>query len=399
MKVISARMRYGAAAVAVAVAGGIALSAGTPAHATTSTALDLPGYGDLVVDDNRDHVFVSGGPSSNGVLVTELSGHVVRTITGQYGATGLALDIPKDRLYVANAAGDAISVVSLRTLKEIDRIATGAQTCPTHLTRVGKVLWFGYGCDGTWNGGIGKVEFPPDPEPEPRPTYTATPPGPTTSPTAVPTVPGTPSPRPTGSPTSSPTTPPPPPPPTVTLNTQGDVRFQRAPLLTALPDGTSPLVAGQPQLSRSTVYVYDITATNTLATRTSGTAPGSNLHDIALDDYGQTLFTGAGSRNAAPAYSTVDLSGRGSYYTGYYPLAVAASPDGFHLAAGVRSTGDDVYIYEIGGVVPERRIDLSDDVLAPRGLTWSPDSDTLYAVTVPPAGGAPTLRVLRYPVG
>jgi hypothetical protein len=36
-------------------------------------------------------------------------------------------------------------------------------------------------------------------------------------------------------------------------------------------------------------------------------------------------------------------------------------------------------------------------VLAPRGLVWSPDSETLYAVTQPAAGGAPTLHVINNP--
>jgi hypothetical protein len=118
-----------------------------------------------------------------------------------------------------------------------------------------------------------------------------------------------------------------------------------------------------------------------------------------VDKYGETLFTGAGSRNATQAYATADLSGRGSYYTGYYPLAVAQSPDGFHLANGVRATGDDVYVYEMGGVIPESRLDVSSDVVAPRGVTWSPDSSRLYVVTQPPAGGEPTLHVVNNPTG
>jgi hypothetical protein len=96
------------------------------------------------------------------------------------------------------------------------------------------------------------------------------------------------------------------------------VRFQRAPLLTARDHATGPLVAAQLNLSLSTVYVYDIGTTGAPATRISGTAPGSNLHDISVDKYGETLLTGAGSRNATRAYATADLSGRGSYYTGYY---------------------------------------------------------------------------------
>ncbi|SCL62225.1 YncE family protein [Micromonospora yangpuensis] len=335
--------------VAVLATATLATVGGTPATADSATPLGLPAYGDHVVDDDHGHVFVSGGPTGNGVVVTNRYGGVVKTITGQYGATGLALDAPRDRLYVANAAGDAVSVIDLHSLTEIDRIPTGAQTCPTHLTRTDEVLWFGYGCEGTWNGGIGRIEFPePEPPAEPQ----------------------------------------------VTLNRQGSTAFQRAPLVTAHDDCAGPLVAGQPYLSLSTVYVYDVDDAHELDTRTSGTAPGSNLYDIALDQRGEILFTGAGSRNNAPAYSTEDLSGRGSYHSGYHPLAVAPTADDLHIAVGVRATGDDVYVYELGGVIPTERLDLTGDVLAPRGLAWSADGDTLYAVSEPPAGGSPTLHVV-----
>lgn len=358
--------RNRAVAISTTVAAIAALTAGTvwaaPAQATT-TDLNLPGYGDLVVDERHDRLFISGGPSSNGVVVTDLDGHVEKTITGQYGATGLALSADSKQLYVALAGGDAISVIDTGKLKEIARHPTGARTCPSHLARTGSVLWFGHGCEGAWNGGVGRVVFPP-------------PPSPSATPTASPSAP---------------------PAPEITLHTQGSVRFQRAPLLAGHDDEAGPLVAAQLNLSLSAVYVYDVGATHDLTTRTSATAPGSNLHDIGLDKYGETLLTGAASRNATQAWATADLSGRGSYYTGYYPLAVAASPDDFHVANGVRATGDDIYVYETGGVVPERGIDITDDVLAPRGLTWSPDSETLYAVSVPPTGSAPTLHVIDNP--
>jgi sugar lactone lactonase YvrE len=347
----------------VAVSTMVSAAAGP---ASADTGLGLPDYGDMVVDGRYDHVFVSGGPSSNGVVVTDQGGDVDEVITGQYGATGLALSADGRKLYVALAAGDAISVIDTRSLEEIARYSTGTRTCPTHLVRTGELLWFSHGCDGTWSGGIGRVKFPPPP-----PAGTSTTPTPTASPTPTP--------------------------PEITLHTQGSVRFQRAPLLAAPDNAAGPLVAGQPNLSLSTVYVYAIDTAGALSTQASSTAPGSNLNDIAVDRYGQTLFTGAGSRNATQAYATADLSGRGSYYTGYYPLAVAQSPDGFHIANGVRSTGDDVYVYEMGGVVPEERLDVSSDVMAPRGLAWSPDSERLYVMTQPPAGGSPELHVERDP--
>ncbi|MDP9794714.1 hypothetical protein J2S43_003226 [Catenuloplanes nepalensis] len=319
------------------------------AHAAAGIPLGLPGFGDMIVDEEHGQIYLSGGPSGNGVVVTSLSGVHITTITGQYGATGLAQDADTEVLYIAQAAGDAITVIDVHNFQQVARYSTGAQTCPTHLARTENVLWFGYGCDsGTFNGGIGRIDLG----------------------ASVPAA--------------------------ETGKQPDNVRFQRAPMITARDDVAGPLVAGQPQLSLSTVYVYDIDAsTRELSRRTSGTAPGSNLNDIALDGYGETLFTGAGSRNAVPAYATADLSGRGSYHTGYHPVAVAPSPDDAYLATGVRSTSDDIYVYEIGGVQPERRIDLGNDVvLAARGLAWRPAESWLYAVTVPPAGGAPSLHVL-----
>ncbi|MGW4947750.1 YncE family protein [Actinoplanes sp. NPDC004185] len=390
------RNRILAAAAAAALSTVFGIAAAGPAAAEDNTVpLALPAYGDLAVDQDHDQLYITGGPSANGVVVTDMDGHYKKTITGQYGATGLALNHDNHKLYVALAAGDAISVIDTHTLKEIDRYSTGARTCPTHLVRAGERLWFGHGCDGTWSGGVGRVTFP-EPEPDPSTSPSASP-SRTSSPAPSPSGPYSPSPTPSRTPSSSPS-PSPEPEPDIDLNTQGSVRFQRAPLLAAHNAATGPLVAAQLNLSQSTVYIYDISDNGALSTKTSGTAPGSNLNDISIDKYGQTLLTGAGSRNATQAYATADLSGRGSYYTGYYPTAVAAAPDDYHVANGVRATGDDIYIYETGGVVPEARIDISTDVLVPRGLVWSPDSTHLYAITAPPAGGAPTLHVIHDPV-
>ena len=401
----ASRNRILAGAAVVALSTAVAIAAAGPA-AADAIQLELSAYGDLAVDEDHDQLYITGGANSNGVVVTDLDGHYKKTIKDQYGATGLALNADNHKLYVALATGDAISVIDTHTLKEIDRYSTGAQTCPTHLRRAGERLFFGHGCDGTWKGGIGRVTFP-EPEPEPDPSGSPTPdpsgpasptPRPSYTPTPKPSVPYSPTPSAPSSPTPSPSETPEPE-PKIDLNIQGSVRFQRAPLLEARAGAAEgPLVAAQLNLSLSTVYVYDIDEDGALKTKTSGTAPGSNLNDISIDKYGQTLLTGAGGRNATQAYATADLSGRGSYYTGYYPLAVAAAPDDYHVANGVRATGDDIYIYETGGVVPEARIDVSTDVLAPRGLIWAPKGDHLYAITQPPTGGAPTLHVFHDPV-
>ena len=117
----------------------------------------------MVVDGKYHHVFVSGGPTANGVVILNVAGNVEETIGGQYGATGMVLSGDGKKLWVALAAGDAISEIDPRTHREVARYSTGVRTCPTHLARTGEVLWFSHGCDGTWSGGIGRVVFPPPP--------------------------------------------------------------------------------------------------------------------------------------------------------------------------------------------------------------------------------------------
>ncbi|MEV4315004.1 hypothetical protein [Actinocrispum sp. NPDC049592] len=311
------------------------------AHATGNT-LPLTDFGDLVVDQVHKHAYVTGAAANNSVVVTDLSGRVQKTLPNQFGATGLALSADSGTLYVALASGDAISVIDTVRLTETARFPTGPQTCPTHLARTDTVVWFGYGCDDVWNGRIGKLDT------------AATPPA-------------------------------------VALDQQGDARFQKAPLVTAA--GSGPLVAGQLELSLSNVHVFTVQS-GTLTAGASGGAVGSNLTDMSLSPDGTTLFTAAGSRDQVDGFATSDLSRRGGYATGPYPNAVAASPDGLKLATGIHTTGDDVAIYRIGGTVPVDTSSLP-GTSTPRGLTWSPDHQRLFAVTHEEPSNAPILTVLR----
>ncbi|HEU5109389.1 MAG TPA: hypothetical protein VFT95_12680, partial [Micromonosporaceae bacterium] len=200
-------MRRGALVGAVVVATAVSV-VGAPA-ASAAPELPLSGFGDVVVDSVRQWVFVSGGGSSNGVVVTDFSGRVRKTIANQPGADGLELSADGTRLFVALSAGDAVSVIDTSTLQETARYATGAGSCPTHLARTGNLVWFGYGCeDGNWSGKIGKLD-PAAAEP-------------------------------------------------VSGEQQGAARFQRAPLLASSGAEGGPLVAGQLALSLSMVQVYSV---------------------------------------------------------------------------------------------------------------------------------------------
>ncbi len=334
----------GLSVAAVAIAGAPA------AAAANDDRLPLPGYGDIAVHDSRQHVFVSGGPATNGVVVTDFSGRVKKSINGQSGATGLVLSADGTKLYVALAAGDAISVIDTGTLAETARFSVGPQTCPTHLARTGALVWFGYGCESDFNGKIGKLDT------------AATP-------------------------------------PVVSLDQQGaDVVFQRAPLLASTGTDAGPVVAGQLSLSLSTVRVFSV-AGGALTPGATGDVVGSSLADLSLRSDGTELSSASGSRDHVESFASADLSRRGAYTTGSHPNSVAVAPnDDFVAMARTTSGRDDVLVYESGGIVPVNTVDLpATDLVATRGLAWSKDLKKLFIVTQKANDTTPSLSIVANP--
>ncbi|MEV0678831.1 hypothetical protein AB0I60_20165 [Actinosynnema sp. NPDC050436] len=334
--------------------GAVVLAAATAvtvvAPASAAQRLPLSGFGDIAVDSAHQRVFISGGASSNGIVVTDFSGRVRATVANQPGADGLQLSADGTRLYVALSAGDGISVLDTTTLAETTRYPTGAGTCPTHLARTGEVVWFGYGCvDGNWSGKIGRLD-----------------------PAAAQPVQG---------------------------EQQGAARFQRAPLLASSEAATGPLVAGQLALSQSSVQVYTVSGGALTAGATTD-AVGAGLTDLDVTPDGATLFSAAGSRDRVEAFATADLARRGAYATRPRPTAVALSPNATHVATGALTTdSNDVLVYEVGGATPVRTFALdSGETVQPRGLAWSEDRRTLFVVTRHDNDAEPRLEIGRRPI-
>ena len=315
--------------------------------ASAASGLPLSGFGDVVVDAAHRQVFVSGGPSSNGVVVVDFNGLVRKTIPNQAGADGLELSADGSRLFVALSAGDAVSAIDTVTLTEAARYPTEAGSCPTHLARTGDVVWFGYGCAGTWAGKIGKLD-----------PAAATP---------------------------------------VQSDRQGATRFQRAPLLPSSGAAAAPMVAGRLSLSQSLVQVYTV-ADGALAPGASSDAVGANLTDLDVTGDGVTLFSAAGSRDRVEGFATQDFARRGAYATRPRPVAVALSPDDAHVVTGTSAT--DLLIYPTGGATPTRTITLDGgETLLPRGLAWSADQEYLAVVSRQGNEAQPRLSLKYRPLG
>lgn len=304
-----------------------------PAAADTSVSLGLDRYHDMVVDDTRGHLFVSQGPGRDGVLVTSLEGVRVAMITGQPGASGLALSEDGQRLFVALANGDAVSVIDTSSLTEVARHPTGAGTCPTDLAATSTHVWYGYGCSsGATNRGVGSLDLR----------------------------------------TSPPT------------NRAYRILFASWPLVSVAGDR---MALGARRQSPAEVYTYDISSGEPVQlARSAGL--GSDLQDLQVTPDGAQVITGFGSDDYHSVWKTQDLSADGVYPSGARPRAGSISPDNSLVAVGSYApfgeNAPDVRVFRREDSRLIRWWDFGTGYgmkLAERGLAFSSDGSRLYAVT------------------
>ncbi|WP_436772732.1 hypothetical protein [Yinghuangia sp. YIM S09857] len=314
--------------------------------------------GDIAVDAARKRVYYSSGAAANQVISVGFDGRGKKVLENQLGASGLVLSADGRTLYVALAAGDAISAIDTETLTERARYALTPHSCPTHLVRSGSDVWFGYGCDA-WTGEIGRLDTSVEP--------------------AVPTY-GHQAPEP-GNPEKD------------------QRRFERAPLLAEGGDGAAlRVVASQPHISPANVRVYRVDG-GKLAEEGRQDRGGSNLTDLAVGADGALFYTAAGSQDHVSAYrADKDMGGAGAWRTGRSPNSVATSPDGTWLAAGVRTAGADgtsVYVHAPDAGRDPRTYRLPPgERLMDRGLAWSQDGRALAIVARKGQESAPVVHVV-----
>lgn len=323
-----------AAGVLAAVAAPGVAQAAEPQPPTRSVTLPLPGAGDVVA--TADRVFVSGGAAGSEVVVADATGTVVGSISGLLGPADLLLGDDGRTLYVALYDDNSVAAFDTATLAQTGYYSAGtAGDCPSSLAMTGhRYLWFGYGCD-QWGGGIGRIDL-------------------ATSPATV---------------------------------TTGVVAhdYYDAPLLAAAAGNPGVLLAGQPALSPSSLYGYEVGADGSLTPRGENRSTvGSNLRDIALDRDGALAYAADGATRGTQTFPLPGLAGPlRAYRTAAYPNAVELSPDGSRLAAGADASYDpDVTVYTIPGrALVSFELGARLQNLAPGALAWSPDGTRLYAVT------------------
>ena len=274
---------------ATAVALGTAVLTAPAAHAA-DVVTPLPGVTGIAdVAAGGGRILVA---AVDRMVIADSSGTVTGTLALP-GAYGIALTPDGSRAYVALRDAGQVAVVDpakRRILRRIDL----AQPCPSNLALSGGRLWVGYGCD-SWGGGVLSLD----------------PAAKTPTPVVV------------------------------------DSGLYGAPAI-AVAGGV--LAIGERGLSPATASVWTVGANGT-ATRRGTVPPGwgdaSNLQDLALSPDGRLLVTAAGYPYRHVGWDTTTLTEVRGYGDGigYYPNAVAFSPDGSQLAAG-RGSDPEVSVHD-----------------------------------------------------
>lgn len=304
------------------------------AHAADHISVELPIRGASAVVATDTRVFISGGVSSTDVLVTDVNGAVVTKLPRLAGATGLALSPDQHTLYIALSNAGAIAVIDTETLKETARFRVSG--CPRSLAVAGRYLLFGYGCNGGWDGNIGRVDLE--------------------QPSAV---------------------------------TKKLVHSLSSSPDLAIGKDLTTLVVGELGSDPSTVIVYHIGPDASLTELRRSRAVGSNLTDVAVSPDSTTVLTAAGHPYTVQEFPIDQLETPvRRYATGSYPSAVQVSPDGAYVAGGVLGIYvPDVHFFDRDGTLLAS-YETGGDLLS-RGLAWSPDGSRLYAVSFDSSASSP----------
>ncbi|MFE2423176.1 hypothetical protein [Streptomyces hokutonensis] len=307
-------------------------------YAASDIPLPIAHFAHMVVDARHGHLYISGGAGTDGLLVTDLDGGNPTMISGEPGATGLALSDDGSALYVALPDQDAIAAISTENRTESARYGTGAGTHPDSLAVAGGTLWFGYGTAGA--GGIGSVDGAG----------------------------------------------------TVTLR-QDSGSWAAQPMLATTPTPSGVLAAAVQTGDTSAFVTYQAEG-GALTRKAAKALPFRDLSDLAVTADGRHLAVSSEQdlNASTQRFRTSDLVADGGFADGMY-ATVAVAPDGT-MASGDRSlstfpeTGEGDYT-EYGYDSPLR--------LAAHGLAWASDESRVYGVAVDATGGSPTLHITRTP--
>jgi hypothetical protein len=309
------------------------------AQADTATQLPFPNghVAWLAVDPAGGHVFVSGGAGTSSIVVLNYAGQVVKTISGEGGASQMVLNSATHTLYVALHDASAISEINTQTLTETKRFSTGPYPSPTSLVIAGGKLWFS--CASGSSGCLVSANLDG--------TGMATP-----------------------------------------------IAGGNLPLFLAAGGTNNRYLAfGYSEDSPPSLYVYDVSGAtpSQVAHSFAPNGDSSDIADMTFSPSGANLLLATGAPYFIQSLTTITLTPSADYPTGPYPVAVAVTTDGKYVAGGINTgtgAGNDVFVYPVGSTAPVRTWAIGSGVpgLLDHSLAFTPDASRLFAVTNGPTG-------------
>lgn len=319
--------------------GALVLPMGT-AQADSSAQLPISSFYQMAVDSAHGHLFISqGSATQDTILVTNLSGQEVATITGQDGVMGIALSPDGSTLYAALSSSDAVTAISTATLQQTATYPLGSGDSPRDVAVQSGEIWVSYNTGVSGAAAIGDIDLTD----------------------------------------SSPA-----------FQTQAAMGgWASAPALAADPGNSGTLVAVDTGTETGSLASYN-TAVNPATVLDQSGLPSNceNAGDLAVVPGGSDFILACGSQGADGIYSTADLSEQGSYPASLYPDSVAIDSSGDVAVGGSAPNNGgpyapDLYIYHQGGSTPLNELGVNipyNGELLGRGLAWSPDGSELFAV-------------------
>jgi hypothetical protein len=303
--------------VGIALSAVFGLSLGGCALPNADVKIPITFLADMVLDPVHGHIFMSGGPGANSIVVTDMNGGNLRTIDNVGpNAWGMTLSSDSSTLYVAASGAHEIWIVNTTTL-EVEgaywsAVSDGGPTCPRYLAETPGQLWFSWGC-GFGDTSLGRILL----DTGQFDLFTV----------AYPEIPD---------------------------------HFCHPPDLATVPSRPDMLLVGQ-RCSGFGVLRFRIALGGPqeldLFREAVGPAGGGGVAQMAVSPDGSQLLAPA----AVPYYhqllQTSDLTEVHRYPTDTYPSAAAIRDDGLVVAGLSSSLGTDVYVFEPGGSTPIRTYD------------------------------------------
>jgi hypothetical protein len=313
------------------------------------TALPVTGFGRIVVDGASSHVFVSS-PHSSAIVVLDLSGHIVRTITDEPGAD--AMVVIGAVLYVTLTTAGAIDAIDTKKLSRIRTLTTGLVS-PMDLVAAGGRLWTTTGPCAQWSTQLVGVDLDSGTK--------------------------------------------------HTFKLPSESLLSYCAAFAANARTSNLILAWSMGLEPAEISVIDVSTGSPVFVLSAREERLGNLKDVAFTRDRTRFITASGAPYEFDEWNLSDLNQDGVIYpAGPYPVAVAVAANGKETMAGGLwdPNGQDVYEYAIGWpstALQGRHTGTTGNQVYSRGLAFSVDGSSIYVLTgdQTPGSSIVTFNVIR----